>query len=29
MIGAIAEDMIGAPYEVEPIKTLAFPMVLD
>ena len=28
MIGAIAGDMIGSPYEQEPIKTVAFPMVV-
>lgn len=29
MIGAIAGDMIGAPYEAHPIKTLAFPMTVS
>ena len=29
MLGAIAGDMIGSPYEARPIKTLAFPMVVD
>jgi ADP-ribosylglycohydrolase len=29
MIGAIVGDMIGAPYEARPIKTLAFPVVVD
>ncbi|WP_419657928.1 ADP-ribosylglycohydrolase [Desulfosarcina variabilis str. Montpellier] len=28
MIGAIAGDMIGSPYEHDPIKTVAFPMVV-
>jgi len=28
MIGAIAGDMIGSPYEHEPIKTVAFPTVV-
>ena len=28
MIGAIAGDMIGSPYEHNPIKTVAFPMVV-
>lgn len=28
MIGAIAGDMIGSPYESRPIKTVAFPMVV-
>ena len=29
MIGAIAGDMIGSPYEDCPIKTMAFPMAVD
>jgi ADP-ribosylglycohydrolase len=29
MIGAIAGDMIGSPYESCPIKTVAFPMAVD
>lgn len=29
MIGAIAGDMIGAPYEGRPIKTVAFPLTVD
>ena len=29
MLGAIAGDMIGAPYEARPIKTLAFPVAVD
>ena len=28
MIGAIAGDMIGSPYESRPIKTVAFPLVV-
>jgi ADP-ribosyl-[dinitrogen reductase] hydrolase len=29
MIGAIAGDMIGSPYESRPIKTVAFPMAVE
>jgi ADP-ribosylglycohydrolase len=29
MIGAIAGDMIGSPYESCPIKTVSFPMAVD
>ncbi|MBC2712904.1 MAG: hypothetical protein HGJ94_18500 [Desulfosarcina sp.] len=28
MIGAIAGDMIGSPYESRPIKTVGFPMTV-
>jgi ADP-ribosylglycohydrolase len=29
MIGAIAGDMIGSPYESRPVKTVAFPLAVD
>ncbi len=29
MLGAIAGDMIGSPYESCPIKTISFPMTVD